>query len=1337
MPPKGTPPTWHFARFERARGKDGYVRTGSDKKNTSLKRSQIGIDSRFLVNFGSAERVIQVGACATPWGEQQMPDDPDVPDPERIATQADFGRELTALRERAGLKIRDVAKAAKIPVSTVGDYFSGRHLPADRQTLLRILQVCGETDAGRIAQWEAALARARRPPGRRTNNPYRGLARFEPEDAGRFFGREDVTELLVSLAAESSTVPLMLVGPSGAGKSSLLRAGLLPRLKALAEAAPGIAGPVTVFEPTAAPLEDLKVHLAELGPDGDDAGRPAVIVDQFEAVFTLCADEAQRRDFVSELCDLAHSTLVVLALRADFYDHAIRYPGLATALQSRQVVLGPMTAEQVHRAVTEPARLARVTAEDGLVGLLLADLAPQGAAAAYEPGALPLLSHAMMATWEHSRGGTLAIADYLASGGIKDALTQTAERAYGSLSAEQQQLARRLFLRLVHVADDLPPSRATVELGELREWGGRTDGDAERVLATFVGERMITVDAGTAQISHDALLTAWPRLRSWIDSGMEGLRTRRRITQGARTWDHTGRESAALWRGSQLAIAREWTADEHNRSSLPALAAEFVDASIAEEGVRRHAERRRARRLQAVVAMLSALLVVVAGLVVYVFQQRQAVTNAQHLTSAGEGALEADQIRGQDPSLAAQLSVSVYGLVHTEFATTSLLESSGAPSAARIVDSTGIVQWAALSPDHKMLAAAGADGTLRLWDVASPGHPFLVDNLVAANADDPLYVTAFSPDGKVLAAAGAGQVVNLWDMSDPARPRPLGTLTGAKNTIYSVAFSPDGTTLAAASADGTVRLWDVSDPAHAEPLGRPLAVSAASGYVESVQFSPDGETLAAGTGAGNVWLWNVTSLAHPVEFAGMPLTGPTMQVSGVAFSPDGRLLAVSSQDKKVWLWRLGAGGLGGAGSAGSAVPDGTLTGAKNWVDAVAFSPDGRSLAAGTSDASVLVWNVATRAVSQTLPAAQPVTSVTWDGPERIVSTDAEGTILLWSLPTPVLATDNAPSSVAYSPDGKTLAVGGQNVQIWNTASRELVATHQLPANVFVNGLAYSPNGAVIASAYNNGTTALLDAKTLAPLGTPFTVTKFGNAETVAFSPDGKTLATGADDGTVRLWSVTDPARPRELKSVRDSGTYVYTVEFAPDGKTLAAASTDNYTRLWNVANPADPVRLGKPLGGFTSYAIGVAFSPDSRTLAIGSADKTIRLWNVSDPALPSLIGAPLTGPTGYVWGLAFSPDGSTLAAGITDGSVWLWNVSDPASPTPLANLAGPAGHVYSVAFAPAGGQLAASSDDGTVHLWDVSPAAARAEACGNLGQPLTRTEWAAYVPGVPYRAPCS
>ena len=1303
-------------------------------------------------------------------------------DPERIATQQDFGRELTAVRALAGLTVRQVARAAGLPISTTGDYFSGRHLPGNAQPeqLIRLLQACGISDGAAQAQWLDALRRARRSPGKKmpADAPYRGLARFEPEDAQWFFGREEIADRLAELAGGGSApsangdsaegLPLVLVGPSGSGKSSLLRAGLIPRLT----------GASIILDPTTASGAALRAKLAEFAEAGGSAGSnelafpeaPAVIVDQFEAVFTRWQDEAEQRAFINELCDYARSRLVVLALRADFYEHALRHPGLARALQARQVVLGSMTAEQVRRAITEPARMARLDVEDGLVRLLLRDLASPaevsgsgeldasqgnghqagtngqsshesrpdisflqarlngtGASSeqgAYEAGQLPLLSHAMLATWEISRGRVLTIADYLASGGIRDALVRTAEGAYAALPAEEQQLARRLFLRLVHLADNAPPTRATVELSELRVESGE---NADHALSRFVDERLITVDANAAQITHDALLTGWPRLRSWIDAGRDDLRARRRISEAAQAWRDAGRETAALWRGSQLAIARDWVVDEDKRASLGALASEFVSTSIAEDQARELAERRRARGLQRLVAALTVLLVAVCGLAGYAFHQRQVAGTARDDANSREIAVEAGQVRSLDAPAAAQLSVAAYRTAQTPQAIASLIESTGSPSAERILDSADVVQSVSLTPDRKVLAVAAADGSLRLWNVARSGHPVPIGGPLEHDSADPLYTTAFSPSGKILAAAGAGRSISLWNVSNPAHPVPLGKpLTGPTNTIYSVAFSPDGRTLVAGSADDEARLWNVTDPAHPVLLGKPLA--GATGYIESVAFAPGGTMLALGSADGTVRLWNVASLGHPLP-VGRPLTGPGNIVTSVAFSPDGDLLAAASQDDKVWLWKIGPSG---------AAPDGTLTNATDWVNAVAFSPDGTELAAGTSDASVLIWNVADRSLITTLPHPQPVTSLAWDGPGRLTAGDADGTVSLWQVPPPVLLTGSPAYDAVYSPDGKLLAVSSQDsLQLWNAAGRRQLAAQPVPGT-FVNAVEFAPHAPVLAATYGDGMFQLWSTAggRLSPLGQPVRASATGMTETVAFSPNGELVATGGDDGTLRLWSVRDPARPQLLATKRDSGTYLFGVTFSPGGKLVAAASADNLTRLWDVADPARPVLLGRPLRGPSSYAISVAFSPDGKLLAVGSADKTVRLWDVADPARPETVGAPLTGPTGYIYGVAFSGNGKTLAAAVTDGTVWLWNVAIPAHPALLATLTGPNGHVYSVDFAPAGSELAAASADGTVRLWNTNPATADAAVCADAGQSITRQEWATYAPGISYQPPC-
>ena len=287
---------------------------------------------------------------------------------------------------------------------------------------------------------------------------------------------------------------------------------------------------------------------------------------------------------------------MVLALRADFYDRALRHPKLARALQERQVVVVPMTRHEVRRAIVEPAHLARLEVDDGLVELLLRDLARRTPprAACRAPGTKP----------EHCRccptpcsppghavaSGRLTVADYQASGGIRHAIARTADQVYGSLDGEQRDIATQLFLRLVYVADDAPETRSSVRLAELRDWPGEATSPGE-VLDRFVAERLITVDADTAQITHEALLTAWPLLRTWIDANREDLRVRRRLSDSARAWDEAGRDPAALLRGGQLALARDWAADPVNRDSLGTLTRAFVDAGIAAERLQQAAER--------------------------------------------------------------------------------------------------------------------------------------------------------------------------------------------------------------------------------------------------------------------------------------------------------------------------------------------------------------------------------------------------------------------------------------------------------------------------------------------------------------------------------------------------------------------------------------------------------------------------------------------------------------------------------------------------------------------------------------------------------------------------
>lgn len=514
-------------------------------------------------------------------------------DPHEVTSVAGLGEALTHLKRRSGRSLSQLSGATAAAAtgglsrSTLNGYFKGRHLPQQGvgdgfRLLLRELGV----DDTELDAWWATVERLRRvtTTDARPGNPYPGLRSFETSDAGRFFGRNGLTDRLaeqvkVSVAAGN---PVMVVGVSGAGKSSLLRAGLVPRLHAAGWTP-------LVMTAGKRPFTTLLARLG-LEPDSDvgelEPGlRYALIGDQLEEAFSSDVSADERERFLTAVCSMARTMPVVLGLRADFYGHVLRHPELTAALQASQLVVGPMNDAELREAITEPARQAGFTVEDGLVELLLREVAPgQGRDhdAAHEQGTLPLLSHALQATFEAAvaEGGarTMTVRAYRSAGGIEHAVAETAENAFTALSPREQRLARQLFLRLVEAGSGTADTRRVADRDEL--FGQRCDAEFEElddVVDTLVSCRLLTADDTSVQISHEALLTAWPRLRGWLDDGRAGRQVHRRLTHAARDWRNNGRSGDDLYQGRTLASRNSRSSGL--RSSLPSSAAQVSAAA--------------------------------------------------------------------------------------------------------------------------------------------------------------------------------------------------------------------------------------------------------------------------------------------------------------------------------------------------------------------------------------------------------------------------------------------------------------------------------------------------------------------------------------------------------------------------------------------------------------------------------------------------------------------------------------------------------------------------------------------------------------------------------------
>ncbi len=487
-----------------------------------------------------------------------------------------FAAELRGLREKAGKpSYRQLSRRAHFSVTALSEAAGGVVVPSLAVTLA-YAEACG----GDRDEWESrwhALMSVLAPAGSAPEEsaaPYLGLAPFGPENAPLFFGRERLVRQLRERLAGSSF--LALFGPSGAGKSSVLRAGLLPALTGSGAEGNGGEWLVVPFTPGEQPLRHLSIRLANAqgivagpvhealtaSPDairtlcaqtlsgGADETHLVIVVDQFEETFTLCRDEHERRGFVAALLAAAREprVRVVLGVRADFYGHCAHYPALVSALQDNQVLIGTMDDDDLRAVVTGPARHAGVKVDPELV-----DLVVDGASG--QVGALSLVSHALLETWRRRRGESLTVAAFRATGDLRGAISQTAERVYGELDPDEQDVAKGVFLRLTMPGDGTEDTRRRAPRAELEasHHGRRT----AKVLDTLIAARLVVAEENTVTIAHEALIRGWPRLRTWPEEDRERLHAHRRLAEAAAEWDRHDRDEAFLYRGTRLSNGHE------------------------------------------------------------------------------------------------------------------------------------------------------------------------------------------------------------------------------------------------------------------------------------------------------------------------------------------------------------------------------------------------------------------------------------------------------------------------------------------------------------------------------------------------------------------------------------------------------------------------------------------------------------------------------------------------------------------------------------------------------------------------------------------------------------
>ena len=1105
-------------------------------------------------------------------------------------------------------------------------------------------------------------------------NPYKGLQAFGETDAADFYGRAALVDELVHAVGDRRLVAV--VGPSGIGKSSVVKAGLVPALRggALSGSARWL---VTDMFPGSYPFEELAAALLRVAverPDDlveelarDELGIRRVVkqilpprselllvVDQFEELFTLTADEETRRRFLAGLIALANDprsgARVLVTLRADFLDHPLRYPEFGELLRAGMVAVAAPSEDELAAAIEWPARRVGVRFEPGLVSEIVADVRDQ-------PGALPLLQYALTELFAARTSDTLTLEGYVATGGVVGALGRRAEDLYTRLRPSAQAACRHVFLRLVGVDPAAQDTRRRVRRSELRQLE-LEPGAVEEILARYGEHRLLTFDreprtrTPTVEVAHEAILSQWDRLRAWIGERREHLLLHRRLVEAVTEWDDAGRDPEYLPREGRLAQLEAWA----GATDLALTAGERVFLAEARDAADA-AARRRGRRRRATLAGFATLAAAASVLAAFALVLRGQARDDARLATARQLAASAQGNLAVDPERSILLAIEAAettrrhdGTVLTE-AQQALHDALGTSRVLTAVPGvgrqTGIGHVVSFAPDRSRIVAADLAGGASIRD-ARTGEELV--RLLGHKGE--VFATAYGPDARLVATGGADGTARLWNA---ATGDPVHVLRAHRGGVFATRFNADASRLATLGADRAVRVWDVRS-------GRQLRGFADVHERTEASFAWGEGVAFVGRDRIAVSPWMRGSAPSPVvarvfdlvsgkQVAVVMDPGGTARVVDLDVSPDGTMLvAVHAETGQLQLYGLPSGKqLDVVRAHGGAVLD------------VEFSRDGRRVATGGVDGLAKTWDATggklrdavtlrghtkpvgsvsfNRTGSQLATSGQPGAARVWD-----VSPAGRGEVL--TLPGP--ETDEH-SGIAFTPNGRRLvAASGREgtVRVWSVASGaellELQAHARTDAPVrAVIGVDVSPDGSRIATASADGSARIFDAETGRQLvvisGRHCLRRRLCRVNRAVFNANGSRLATTGQDATVRIFDAASGRQLRVLRGHAPGGFGTYPVAWSPNGARLLSMAADG-TRIWD-SRTGRQLRAVPPLGGPGASAV---WSPDGAQVLIESGLGP----DVRDASNGERLRTLATGAASS--DMEFSRDGSRLAGTTVD-----------------------------------------------------------------------------------------